>query len=923
MSPEPHNPVEVFYSYAHEDEKLRDELKKHLSNLKRQGVITDWYDRDISAGTEWNDEIEKHLNSAKVILLLISPDFMDSDYIHQVEVKRAMERHEAGEARVIPVILRPVDWQGAPFSKLQSLPTDIRPVTLWSNQDEAFVDVTSGIRTALQELSDVSVGLPAGLDIPSPPKVGFVSRKDRDNHDLIERVRSEVSPGRNQLVVLWGAGGVGKTAIASEAVRGLIEPFARRIAWVSADGLETFSLSTLLDGITSQLGHSDLRKLPLDLKKEQVRHLVRMAPTLIVLDNFETIDLDERIHCVHWLGKPAPCSALITTRDVIEEARNIPIEAMYPEEANDLVEQLIAQTHEAKAFAKLDRDRLIRVSEANPLVLQWIVGQIDLAQDPDEVLDDLQHGEGKAADRVFNRSFELEQLNHGGRAVLLALSLFAPSATRKAVAEVSGLGKDSDRKKFRDAIRSLSGLWLIRTTDENKRLAVEGLTRQLTKARMDTDPRGKTFRGRFVSRFLNYAQTHARATKEDYDALEMERDNLLTATDLAFVQNDRRSILKLAYAIAMPIRGMLAVRGFWEEALRICEQALKTARDSLLELEIAHWSHNVALMYGAMGEPGRSRSLLTESLMLSKKLGNQDGMAITLNQLGSLAAAEGNLIEAQDFYNSSLELGEITENQKRVAYSLGQLGIVAYYLGNWIESRQHFNKTLGISQRLNDQFAIAITLRNLGMLAQMEGNFDESDRLHNESLKIEKKLGNRKGIADCLRLLGMLFQDNDQPAEARQFYEDSLYISKKLGDLKGVSLCLTQLGSLNFASAEYDAAERSLQASLDILRKLGDNLDKAECLENLGKLAVAQGRLASANDLLHEALAVAEAIGIRFRIASVKHSLGLLFEKKGDKTRAVQSVREAWAIFEKLCSPKAEDARRDLERIESRSSEVP
>src|SRR2546421_13002459 len=106
MSPEPHNSVEVFYSYAHEEEKLRDELKKHLSNLKRQGVITNWYDRDISAGKVWNEEIERHLNSAKVILLLISADFLNSDYSNGHEVIRALERHEAAEARVIPVILR-------------------------------------------------------------------------------------------------------------------------------------------------------------------------------------------------------------------------------------------------------------------------------------------------------------------------------------------------------------------------------------------------------------------------------------------------------------------------------------------------------------------------------------------------------------------------------------------------------------------------------------------------------------------------------------------------------------------------------------------------------------------------------------------------------------------------------------------------
>ena len=145
--------VSVFFSYAHEDEGLRDDLAKQLKLLERQGVISAWHDRQIVAGSEWGSAIDTHLDSAQVILLLISPDFLNSDYCWDIEVKRAMERHEAGEARVIPVILRPVDyWQEASFGKLQALPTNAKPVTKWENQDEAFADVGRGIREAVETL---------------------------------------------------------------------------------------------------------------------------------------------------------------------------------------------------------------------------------------------------------------------------------------------------------------------------------------------------------------------------------------------------------------------------------------------------------------------------------------------------------------------------------------------------------------------------------------------------------------------------------------------------------------------------------------------------------------------------------------------------------------------------------------------------
>jgi hypothetical protein len=144
--------IEIFYSYAHEDEELRDKLVNHLASLKRQRVITEWHDRKISAGAEWAGEIDKHLDTAQIILLLISDAFMASDYCFDVEVKRAMERHTGGEAVVIPIILRPVDWEGTPFSKLQGLPTDAKPVTTWTDRDEAFLNIAKGIRKVVAKL---------------------------------------------------------------------------------------------------------------------------------------------------------------------------------------------------------------------------------------------------------------------------------------------------------------------------------------------------------------------------------------------------------------------------------------------------------------------------------------------------------------------------------------------------------------------------------------------------------------------------------------------------------------------------------------------------------------------------------------------------------------------------------------------------
>jgi hypothetical protein len=144
--------VRVMLSYAHRDEKLRDELAKHMAALQRSAVIDIWYDRKIVPGDELDRDILQRLQNSDVVLLLISPDFMNSDYCYRREMRIALRRHAKGQACVIPIILRPVDWHGTPIGKLSALPKDGRPVTMWRRRDEALLDVAKGVRRAAEEL---------------------------------------------------------------------------------------------------------------------------------------------------------------------------------------------------------------------------------------------------------------------------------------------------------------------------------------------------------------------------------------------------------------------------------------------------------------------------------------------------------------------------------------------------------------------------------------------------------------------------------------------------------------------------------------------------------------------------------------------------------------------------------------------------
>ena len=144
--------AQIFFSYAYKDEAYRDALELHLSLLKRQGLVGGWHARKILAGEDFAAVIDENLEAANLILLLVSPNFIASDYCWEKEMMYALERHEAGTARVIPVFIRPCDWQTAPFAKIQGLPRNAMPVSKWSDADEAWLNVAQGIRAVIEQV---------------------------------------------------------------------------------------------------------------------------------------------------------------------------------------------------------------------------------------------------------------------------------------------------------------------------------------------------------------------------------------------------------------------------------------------------------------------------------------------------------------------------------------------------------------------------------------------------------------------------------------------------------------------------------------------------------------------------------------------------------------------------------------------------
>lgn len=392
-------PVELFFSYSREDAQLRDELERHLAILKRAGTISAWHDRQIGAGLDWAGQIDRHLERAAIILLLVSADFLASDYCYDVELQCAMARHARGEARVIPVLLRAVDWEGAPFSALQAVPTSGRPVTSWPNRDEAFLDVVRAIRAAAADLA----ATPARSTTESLAKrksyypvvqrqliaestTAFVGR--RDVTAAFARFRSRNPRG---YFVVEGVPGQGKTALAARLVsdQHLVHHFAGRNGGRAESRLILCSLLEQLGASPSEkTAAGPVEELAATYEEALLSRSSETAALTIVIDALDELALEvsENPPFLPTDGLPPHVYFLVTSQpgDRLERWKDRLAEVPYEVctlaplsdvEVREIIRQRVPGTSDGVASSIVD------VARGTPLYVRAALDSVE--RDPD------------------------------------------------------------------------------------------------------------------------------------------------------------------------------------------------------------------------------------------------------------------------------------------------------------------------------------------------------------------------------------------------------------------------------------------------------------------------------------------------------------------------------------------------------------
>ena len=828
------NPMaRLFFSYSHRDETLRNELEIHLATLIRQGVIDTWHDRKITAGREFGSEISKELEAADIILLLVSPYFIASDYCYDVELKHALKKHNAGEAIVIPVILHPSDWQSLPFGKLTATPLDGKPISSFTSMHEAFLQVNQAIRKAAGEINTPSI--PAPKSSPTPPATGIQILHQlpappddfTDREDEVAKLQARVE-NDCRIYVFFGVGGIGKTDLANKFVhQHLLDRYPDAQFFVSLGGTSKYpkSVAAAQAHVITSVGRMlETNDVDPSAKYNDALHGKR---AILFLDDASNNDQ------VLPLRPPPNCAMVVTSR------QKLTLPGMYAtdvsllklEDARDFLVNLAPRigTH---------AETIARLCGRLPIALR-VVGAAILEQEHIEVEEFVKRLTDKKERRALVKApldVSYDLLSPELQQRFARLSVFPETFDASGAAAIWDLPLSATT----DSLGGLLKVSLLEWYEPTRRYSLQPLVRDFADSRLSDSERVTTEwkHAVYYLRILREAGSQylqeGEHSKAGLNLFDLERSNI-NAAQSWFANNlsDESVADALTSDFSYSASRLLALKQTPSERI-VWHNALLTA--------------------------GRNRTDKDESRSMVEA-GNLTFLAIAYRDLGDYDQTISHCEQA-------LSIDAELRDKRMESIALGYLGIAQYYKGNYEEATTSVQSAVEASQQAKsiDKGTQAEVLRYLGHANRGLGNYEKAIEAYNQSLDSARQSGSVSAENNALGALGRIHCDAGQQELARDEYlAGALQLATEIGDRSAESYALAHLGlanrDLGLYSEAVDYYKKALKLATDLSHKQVETYSNG----GLGKAYLALNDLTNA--LHHTQAAVKLATKIRMKRA--------------------------------------------------------
>ncbi|HEY4033613.1 MAG TPA: toll/interleukin-1 receptor domain-containing protein, partial [Ktedonobacteraceae bacterium] len=956
--PEQGKPINIFCLYCHKDKAMCEELEAHLSSLRHQKTIIGWHTCNISTKADWEQKIDQDLNAAQIILLLISADFLASDY-YSKDIIQALERHKAGEARVIPIIVRPVLWEGVPFSKLPVLPKDGIPVQSkhWFNSDEAWLNVVEGLQAMIADITSTQIAhhpVPESRvwNVPYHRNPFFTGREDllKQLHDTF---RSAKTIALTQAQEISDLGGIGKTQIALEYAYRYWQEY-RYVFWIKAATPE--GLLADFVAIASQLNlriqeAEDPQVTVITVKA----WLARQQNWLLIIDNFEHDNANDPEILDHYLPATNTITGghiLLTThaQAISSLVHMIRVEQMDQEEAILL---LLRRAKTLSPEATLDQVTFKARSEAEAIIT--LLGAFPLALDQagayiqetrcslsgylalyEEYHKEWLEQHGHLVSRypegivtTWSISFQAVEQANPDAAEFLRLCVFLdPDAIPEEMITKGSIELGpvlepvaSDPLALHQAIKDLRQFSLIQNNTTPGLVSLHWLIQTMLKDEMDTDTQ------RLWAERVIRAIEHAFPSTDTATWLECQPYFLQVQNCVFLIEHYNLIFLEAANLLHLAAN-MLRKHVYYEQALQFLLHALSIYEEVLgaEHPETAIILNDLALLYHDQGKYEQAKSLLQRSSALKERvLRARHFSATTLNNLVLLPHDQEEYEQAKLFYQQSLTTTEEQAAEvepSETATRLNNLALLYFAQGKYEQAEPVYLRALDICEKVwgTEHAQFATTLDNLALLYRSQGKYEQAELLYQRTLTIKEKVwgtsrpselhldlvnGEHPEIATTLNNLALLYCDQSKYEQAEPLYQRALTITEeKLGaEHSSTATIVDNLANLYRSQGKYELAGPLYQRALTIREKVRgtDHPETAITLNNLARLYCDQGKYELVEPLYRQALDIYEKTwGTEHpEVATILDNLAQLYSVQGKYDQAKPLYQQALIIAEK------------------------
>jgi len=875
-------PPRVFISYSHKDRAWKDRLVRQLGVLEREDLLHIWHDGRISTGGDWQPEIESAMAEAGVAVLLVSADFLNSDFIRGKEVPTLLKRRQNEGMRIVPVIVAPCPWQKVTWlAPIQALPSDGK--TLAKLRKVEAEELLSKLAVEILELVQGSapasgakaperpLGLAGGelkaperqaplmasnlatsswLSGTAPPRLHQLPAPPADftgrGQELQELRAAIAASGATAIFGLHGMGGVGKTALALELAEEVADQYPDGQIYLDLKGVTTplKPAQAMAWVVRSFLPEASLPEDEAEVAAVY-RSVLHGKRVLLLMDNAANREQ------VEPLRPPAGCALLVTSRSHFSfsglTTRDL------DELSADEAEKLLLRACPRIGTAAVE---LARVCGGLPLALSLASGALNERADLSPAAYARQLAEGRkrldGVDASLDLSYRLvpEDLQRLWRLLAVFPGTF-DAAAAAAVWEIDEAIAD-------EALGKLVTSSLLDWDERVGRYRLHDLARRFAERQLEVDERATACR-RHAAHYLEILRQaddlYLQGGKEVGNALSLfdrEWDNIKVGHAWAVAQPPNDSAAATlssgypnagAYCLALRLHASDRIR--WLEAAVVAAQQLGDR-----QVEANHLG-NLGLAYAALGEPHRAIEFHEQSLTISREIGDRRGESNDLGNLGLAYAALGEPHRAIEFHEQSLTITREIGDRRGESAVLGNLGLA--------------NAALGEPHRAID--------------------------FHEQQLTITREIGDRSGESNALGNLGTAYATLGELHRAIDFYEQHLAITREIGDRRGESAALGNLGVAYAALGEPHRAIDFYEQKLAISREIDDREGEGKALGNLGNAYADLGENQRAIELYEQRIAISHAIGDRWGEAHGSWNLGVALERQGDLARAVELMQ--------------------------------